>query len=71
MEEFFRVFATLILLKETRLPVTRWVNNTINDQFDRNAILTTYIYIYTYIYTYKYIYKYICVYIYIYIYIYI
>ena len=28
--------------KYTRLPVTRWVTNTINDQFDRNAILTVY-----------------------------
>ena len=28
--------------KYTRLPVTRWVTNAINDQFDRNAILTVY-----------------------------
>ena len=28
--------------KYTRLPVTRWVTNTINEQFDRNAILTVY-----------------------------
>ena len=28
--------------KYTKLPVTRWVTNTINDQFDRNAILTLY-----------------------------
>ena len=26
--------------KYTRLPVTRWVTNTINDEFDGNAILT-------------------------------
>ena len=26
----------------TRLLVARWVTNTINDQFDRNAILTVY-----------------------------
>ena len=31
--------------KHTRLPVTRWVANTITDQFDRNAILTVYIYV--------------------------
>ena len=28
--------------KYTKLPVTRWVTNTINDQFDRNAILIVY-----------------------------
>ena len=26
----------------TKLPVIRWVTNTINDQFDKNAILTLY-----------------------------
>ena len=37
-----------ILYIFTRLPVTRWVTNTVSDQFDRNAILTVYIYIYIY-----------------------
>ena len=30
------------MLYNTRLPVTRWVTNTVNDQFDKNAILTVY-----------------------------
>ena len=36
------IFRKTDFYKKTRLPVTRWVTNTINDQFDRNAILTVY-----------------------------
>ena len=40
--KYFPFQCIIFFYQYTRLPVTRWVTNTTNDQFDRNAILTVY-----------------------------